>query len=186
VDNAAVPPTQDQGESFSADEIRTLLAKAKKGDETTVPALRRLFGERNEYLRAFDVADLAKEAILNPMAGKNVAARELLSLRMAQVAEELSGPDPTPIERLLAERAAFCWHLVNAYERNYALADGLSIKQADYHQRRIDAAHKRYLSALKTLATVRKLAVPVLQVNIARKQVNVAGPLSVAGGGSEG
>jgi hypothetical protein len=31
-------------------------------------------------------------------------------------------------------------------------------------------------SAIKTLAVVRKLAVPVLQVNIAKKQVNVAGP----------
>ena len=39
---------------------------------------------------------------------------------------------------------------------------------------------RRYLSALKTLALVRKLAVPVLQVNIARKQVNVAG-VSAAG-----
>ena len=52
-----------------------------------------------------------------------------------------------------------------------------------YLQRCIDWAHKRYLSAIKTLAVVRKLAVPVLQVNIARKQVNVAGPCVVAGDG---
>ncbi len=43
-------------------------------------------------------------------------------------------------------------------------------------------AHKRYLSAIKTLALVRKLAVPVLQVNIARKQVNVAGAVAAPGG----
>jgi hypothetical protein len=36
---------------------------------------------------------------------------------------------------------------------------------------------------LKTLALVRKLAVPVLQVNIAKKQVNVAG--SCVAGDSE-
>jgi hypothetical protein len=37
------------------------------------------------------------------------------------------------------------------------------------------AHHPGYLSAVKMLATVRKLAVPVIvgQVNIARKQVNV-------------
>ncbi len=40
----------------------------------------------------------------------------------------------------------------------------------------MDRAHNRYLSAIKTLATVRKLALPILQVNIAKKQVNVAGP----------
>jgi hypothetical protein len=38
----------------------------------------------------------------------------------------------------------------------------------------MDRAHKRYLSALKALAQVRKLALPVLQVNIADKQLNVA------------
>jgi len=46
----------------------------------------------------------------------------------------------------------------------------------------MDHAHRRYLSALKTLALVRKLAVPVLQVNIARKQVNVAGVCPIAEG----
>jgi hypothetical protein len=48
----------------------------------------------------------------------------------------------------------------------------------------MDGAHKHYLSSLKTLAVVRKLAVPVLQVNIARRQVNVAGVCpAVEGGG---
>lgn len=45
----------------------------------------------------------------------------------------------------------------------------------DAYQRRMDAAHRRYLSALNALATVRKLAVPAIQVNIADRQVNVAG-----------
>jgi hypothetical protein len=47
--------------------------------------------------------------------------------------------------------------------------------QVEHYQRRLDHAHRRYLSALKALALVRKLALPVLQVNIAKKQVNVAG-----------
>jgi hypothetical protein len=47
----------------------------------------------------------------------------------------------------------------------------------------MDRAHKRYLSAIKTLATVRKLAVPVLQINVAKQQVNVAGPCLPSDGG---
>jgi hypothetical protein len=50
----------------------------------------------------------------------------------------------------------------------------MTLRQADYHRRRIDAAHSRFLSAVKTLATVRKLALPALQVNIGANQVNVA------------
>ena len=40
----------------------------------------------------------------------------------------------------------------------------------------MNAAHKRYLSAIKALALVRKLAVPAFQINLARKQVNVFSP----------
>ena len=53
-------------------------------------------------------------------------------------------------------------------------ASGWTIAQADLQQRKIDKAHARFLSAVRTLAQVRKLALPTLQVNIARNQVNVA------------
>ena len=49
----------------------------------------------------------------------------------------------------------------------------MSLALGTYFQRALTAAQKRYLAAIKTLALVRKLAVPVLQVNIAKKQVNV-------------
>jgi hypothetical protein len=51
----------------------------------------------------------------------------------------------------------------------------LSLVQGEYHQRTRGRAHRRYLSAIRTLALVRNLPLPVLQVNVARKQVNVAG-----------
>jgi hypothetical protein len=35
---------------------------------------------------------------------------------------------------------------------------------------------KRYLAAIKSLALIRKLSLPVLQLNFAKKQVNMAGP----------
>jgi hypothetical protein len=51
----------------------------------------------------------------------------------------------------------------------------MTIGQADYQQRRIDRAHRRFLSAVETLARVRKLAVPMLQVNVAKnQQINMA------------
>jgi hypothetical protein len=57
--------------------------------------------------------------------------------------------------------------------------------QGDYHQWRMDVAHRRYPSAIKVLALVRKLALPVLQVNIAKRQTNVANPAPfVSAGGT--
>ena len=65
--------------------------------------------------------------------------------------------------------------LVNWYENSVQDCDRMSIAQANFLQARIDKAHSRFLKAIKTLAQVRKLALPALQVNIAKNQVNVAG-----------
>ena len=43
---------------------------------------------------------------------------------------------------------------------------GADLKVRAFHDRRRERAHKRYLSALKVLAQVRKLALPAIQVNI--------------------
>ena len=45
---------------------------------------------------------------------------------------------------------------------------------ADTIGKPITASHTRYLTAIRTLAQVRRLPVPNVQVNIAREQVNVA------------
>jgi hypothetical protein len=103
----------------------------------------------------------------------NTPAREAVRRKVEAVQADLAGPDPTPLERLLAERAALCWLQVYRYEAVYEQARDLSIGQGDYHQRRIDAAHKRFLSAVRTLAQIRKLALPAVQINVAKNQVNV-------------
>jgi hypothetical protein len=100
---------------------------------------------------------------------------EAFRQKLDSVRAELEGPNPTPIERLLAERASICWFLMHRYELACATnAQGWNIPQADLQHRKIDKAHARFLSAVRTLAQVRKLALPTLQLNIAKNQVNVA------------
>jgi hypothetical protein len=91
------------------------------------------------------------------------------------VRAELEGESPTPIERLLADRASLCRFMVYLYESKDANAEGWSLPRVKLQQLKIDRAHARFLSAVRTLAQVRKLAVPALQINVARNQVNVAG-----------
>jgi hypothetical protein len=87
------------------------------------------------------------------------------------------------LERLLVERIAACWLQVQDAEIKYMHNHKqLTLQQVEFHQRRMDATHKRYLVAIKALALVRKLALPALQVNIARKQVNVSAPTAVMNG----
>jgi hypothetical protein len=160
----------------AADDLENLIGRAKRGDEGTLPRLRDLL----QNPAAVDVlgGDLARQverSLVWPGAGQDLAFREAVLRKLELLREELAGPNPTPVEKLLVERAVTCWLQVQFAELRVAQAKNLTIVQGDYHQRLIDRAHRRYLSALKTLAMVRKLALPVLQVNIAKKQVNVAG-----------
>jgi hypothetical protein len=182
-DAPAHDPTSREGLP-PVEEARAMLRRAEKGDEAALPTLRLVFGEKFERLPAIDVADLARRSACKPVGGGDVLVRELLLRRMDEVAAELAGPEPSAVERLLAERAAYCWHVVHTYERVYGESDVTTFRQDDYHQRRIGAAHRRYLSSLKALAAVRKLAAPTLQINIARRQVNVAGTSEAGASGA--
>jgi hypothetical protein len=47
--------------------------------------------------------------------------------------------------------------------------------EVEFYHRRQDRAARQYLKAMRSLAEVRRLLVPSLQVNIADRQVNIAG-----------
>jgi hypothetical protein len=156
-----------------------LIERAAKGDRSCLPEIRALLTEDPEFLE--DVGSPARwfqGIILKKLDKQHLLVGEAVRQKLDKLRSELEGPNPTPIERLLAERVCLCWFIMYYYETNYATAEDLLISQADYHQRKIDKAHARFLSALRTLAQVRKLALPALQVNIARNQVNVTQPSS--------
>ena len=74
-------------------------------------------------------------------------------------------------------RIVACWlqvayadHLAAGFEQ-----EGGRIVQGEYWQRMQDRAHRRYLAAIRSLAQVRRLLTPAMQVNIAEQQVNIAG-----------
>ena len=120
----------------------------------------------------------AKTKLIDFAAGKEAKkhTKEMLQKEMEEQIQEYAGPTPSPIERTLAETATLSWFALRLFEAAYVSSsqseDGLTIKQAEFHLRRIDQAHRRLLSSLKTLATVRRLALPALQINVASQQVN--------------
>jgi hypothetical protein len=109
----------------------------------------------------------AVEVIAEEAAGGEASTVESIEADIRAFAAELAGPDPTPIERTLAETAALAWFGLRFVEAHNFAAKGRTLNQADYDIRRLDAAHRRYLATLRTLAQVRKLALPaVVQVNV--------------------
>ncbi len=157
-------------------ETRAVLERAQEGDRGCLPILRELLDDSERGPAVVDrfgsPASWLRSHLVSTAAGKNLAASESMNRKLAQVQAELEGPDPSPIERLLAERAALCWFQVHRYEAMYVSAGERSLRLADFEQKLIDRSHKRFLSALKTLAAVRKLG-PAIQVNV-MNQVNVS------------
>jgi hypothetical protein len=171
-----VPTASEPNELTDPKEIRKFLERAQKGDESTLPVLREMLKKPHWLETCGNLAKHVENAVIRKYAAKDLAVGEGLRNKIESLCAELAGPNPSPMERLLAERIAACWlHLYNL-EMTYASRDSVSLDLGIYFQKCIDRAHKRYLFAIKTLATVRKLALPVLQVNIAEKQANVAGP----------
>jgi hypothetical protein len=157
-------------------ELQKVLERAQRGDETTLPVLRELLKETRMVEACGNLAEHFERTLVRKLSGKDLAVSEGLRRKLGCLRAELAGPTPTPLERLLVERIVACWLHLYYLEAAYAGKDSMGPELASYYQRSLSAAHTRYLSAIKALALVRKLALPVLQVNIAREQVNVAGP----------
>ncbi|MFN8474898.1 MAG: hypothetical protein U0822_22110 [Anaerolineae bacterium] len=167
-----------------SDKFMALIRRAEGGDKNAMNELRPLLRDSSYLWEEFgNLAMQAERSLIRAFAGKNEIAKEAVDRKMRALRAELAGPNPTPLERVLVERIVACWLALQYAETVYAQNMGdLTIRQADFHQRRLDRAHARYLSAIKTLSQVRRLMQPPLQVNIAAEgsqQVNVAGDLKV-------
>ena len=73
------------------------------------------------------------------------------------------------------ERIVLCWLQLHYAEALYTQITEMTLQPATFHQQRISKAQARYLAAIQTLAQVRRLGVPAVQVNIGGQQVNVTG-----------
>ena len=93
---------------------------------------------------------------------------------VADHARELAGLDPTAIEMTLARVAAVNQAFLHVYDLFCVSGIGSDMSLATFEKlhRRADRAHRRLMSTLRTLETVRKLAVPTVQINVAEQQVN--------------
>jgi hypothetical protein len=157
--------------------LNNLTEKALKGNRKVVPEIRQILDQSPEL--AWCLANLAKTAerllIGKVTEEKDLATKEILEHQLDLMRQEVAGENTSPLERLLAERVVATWLQVQLFEALY-FRDlyNLTLYQANYYQKRIDRAHRNHLSAIRTLAQIRKLG-PALQINIGEKQINVAG-----------
>jgi hypothetical protein len=163
-----------------AEEFLNLLdsTNVDKPAKKDVAALRRFLREHPE-LWAY-VGDLAEQAILHLIEamGAKPAMTESLKTGYKEVIKGLGLTTSPPLERLLIQQVVMAWLRLAYVEYQYtSITDGDQlIRRVDHWERRLNAAQRRFLRACSTLARIRKLNLPPIQVNIGQNQINQVQP----------
>ena len=152
----SIPP----GKTYSL-ELKVLLERANAGDETVFPELKQAFDRNPELVAIFgDLVQHAEQALLSLVAGRNLAAKEAISRQSADLRARLLTEATSELEKLLVDRVVLCW--VSSYFSDIDVTHHLLTKPGDSPattaaERRLGQANARFLAAVRTLATVRKL-----------------------------
>jgi hypothetical protein len=142
----------------AADSLDEILRRARAEDHSVVPDLQGVLISPEATEALGNLARRVEQQVVDAISLGNVDMREAVLKKLAEMRAEL--------------RIVLSWLAVHDAELQASDAED----HVDYWQRRIDHAHRRHLSAIKALATIRRLAVPVLigQLNVSQRQVNTA------------
>ena len=147
-------------------EAAEILIRAKQGDPTVLPELRKLFEQRPAIWReAGDLAHHAEKGWIDLIAGGDQMLAESLWRTIEEMKRTLGGDAPTPLESLLIGQIVAAWLAGRYADLAYVQNTESSLRQGTFLLLRQRVNHERLNSALKTLAQVRKLLPgnPVLQ-----------------------
>lgn len=160
----------------TAQELRALVDKVdkRKPAAADMTALREFLKTHPTVWRITgDLAEQANLIMIEDMTAP-AAMKESLKFGLVRMETELRQPGDGELERLIIRQIVGCWlrlsYVEYVYNRN--TVSGLNMRQGDHWERRLSSAQRRYLRAVESLARVRRLKLPAVQVNIAEQQVN--------------
>ncbi len=179
-------PSRKDDYDEALDEFYAAIGPANDGDGQALSHVRALV--RGEFSRqivdlAGNMADHVEKELVDRLAGDQPGTREMMLTKLQMMREELAGPTPSPLEVLLVERVVATWLQVCQAEWIAATANNVSFTQARHNELRMDRSLRRHLAAIKMLATIRKMELPIrvdlnLTANVAGK-TNPSAPMAL-------
>jgi hypothetical protein len=117
---------------------------------------------------------LLKDAAMLPESVRDSWAEQTAELR-----DSLGHEAAPALERMLIDHACVCWLRLAVMEVRYScvVSANNTLAQVEHTERRLTEAQKRFNRACESLARVRKLSRPSVQINVAAeggRQLNVA------------
>jgi len=137
--------------------LQDLVRRAEAGDQSALPALRHFLDENEQvWRRTGDLGLQAEASLVSLAAGGNLVLAESIGRKVRALKEELAGPAPSLLERLLVDRVALTWLQASYFDALGAQAGEVSTAQAGELRRRQDAAANRFLAAVRALTLLRR------------------------------
>jgi hypothetical protein len=154
--------------------------RAKKPVKEDLLAVQKFLKDYPEMCKAvFALVESTQGLMIKNIMGGVEVAEIGLEEYLVTIRDDMGYHEAPIMEKLLIENIVTTWLRVQYCESQLAFMMGKdrSIKVLEFWERRLSMAQRRYLASCETLAKVRKMKIPVVQVNIGDKQVNVAGDL---------
>ena len=140
--------------------LQAIVELARRGRRELLGQLEEVFDENPSlWQEAGDLVRLTEQAWLDKICGTNLYNSQAMRRHVERMKKDLAGPDPSPTEKLLAERAAACWLAAQHADLTAATGEGAAGAQvAQLRLKQSESANRRLLAAVKSLAVVRRLA----------------------------
>jgi len=143
----------------SREEFTKLVQSANDGDGQSLKQLRVVLEENPDVWRQIgDLGGHAEIALVTLVAGPDALARESIVLKLKELRSQLSGPSPSPLERLAVDRIVTLYLQVQYVDT----LSGGSLEANPQRQNQIvrwqDQVSRRYNLAIKSLLDIRRLS----------------------------
>jgi hypothetical protein len=149
---------QKQPKEKKTIELSRLVELANAGKPKAIKLLRRTMRKHPEiWQQAGNLTRLAEQRLIRIIMRSNNFGRDSLELKLNELKTELGGSSPSPIIRLCVDRVVACWLHLHYYDLMAETGKDHVSPQARAVAKRQDQAHRRYLQALKSLNTLRRL-----------------------------
>ena len=146
-------------------DLADTVKKANSGDKQSLAILRReLAGENANAIidQAGNLASSLEKSTLDVMLGvQQQGTRIILQKKLERMRAEFGWSESPKLEQILIERICQTWLYLHWLELADAQSKDRAIDLAKHESERIERAERRHLNAVKMLATVRKLALPI-------------------------
>jgi hypothetical protein len=154
------PPTNPAPKPLT---LQELVNAANRGDAASLKSLRQALDEHPEiWRRAGDLAAHVEQTWIRLAAQGNALAQESIRRESDRMRAELLGMSPAPIEKLLVDQIVSCWLQLKHAEISAGSGRQSSLMRERFHDQRLQRSQRRYLTALKMLAQIRRLPLSAL------------------------